>query len=175
LDFLESVFELIDMRSFSNLWYWIALAVVWSSASHYVLGVPFDMIMRARRLGGQAAVDLDDLVRINVGRLLYIGEITGMWVLGFACFVLTGLALLGFVYDTEFAQALFLILFPLFILGLMSVNRARSIVRNVDTPEKLHKTLNSHRFWTQVLGVISIFITAIWGMYQNLNLGALGV
>ncbi|MEM8979139.1 MAG: component of SufBCD complex [Pseudomonadota bacterium] len=174
MDFFESVFELIDMRSFSNLWYWIALAVLWSSASHYVLGVPFDMIMRARRMGEQAASDLDDLVRINVNRLLYLGEITGIWVLGFACFVVTGLFLMGFVYDSEFAQALFLILFPLFILGMMSVTRARQIVDEVKTAEDLHKALNAHRFWTQVLGVISIFITAIWGMYQNLNLGALG-
>ncbi len=43
------IFDLIDMRSFSNLWYWIALAVTWSSTSHWVLGVPFDMVLRARR------------------------------------------------------------------------------------------------------------------------------
>jgi hypothetical protein len=47
------VFEVIDMRSFSNLWYWIALAVLWSSTSHWVLGVPFDMIQRARRRAGR--------------------------------------------------------------------------------------------------------------------------
>ena len=43
---------------------WIVLAVAWSSASHWVLGVPFDMVMRARRQGGQAAADLEDLARI---------------------------------------------------------------------------------------------------------------
>ncbi len=46
--------------SFSNLWYWIALAVMWSSTSHWVLGVPYDMIQRARREGGQAEADLED-------------------------------------------------------------------------------------------------------------------
>ena len=48
---------------------WIALAVVWSSASHWVLGVPFDMVMRARRVGGQAEADLEDIARINVSRI----------------------------------------------------------------------------------------------------------
>ena len=46
--------EIIDLRSFSNLWFWIALAVMWSSTSHWVLGIPHDMIQRAKREGGQA-------------------------------------------------------------------------------------------------------------------------
>ncbi|MEC7258626.1 MAG: component of SufBCD complex, partial [Pseudomonadota bacterium] len=51
MDWYSSIFELIDMRSFSNLWFWIALAVTWSTTSHWVLGVPFDMVNRARRNG----------------------------------------------------------------------------------------------------------------------------
>ena len=68
----ETIFELIDMRSFSNLWYWIALAIMWSTLSHRVLGVPFDMVQRARKYGGQSAQDLDDMVRINVNRLFFV-------------------------------------------------------------------------------------------------------
>ena len=49
LDWYDSVFEVIDLRSFSNLWYWIGLAVFWSSVSHWILGVPYDSIMRAKR------------------------------------------------------------------------------------------------------------------------------
>ncbi len=65
----QTVFEVIDMRSFSNLWYWIALAVLWSTASHFVLGVPFDLAQKAQKLGGERMQDLEDLVRINVNRL----------------------------------------------------------------------------------------------------------
>ena len=85
----QVIFELIDMRSFSNLWYWIALAVLWSSTSHWVVGVPFDMILRARRQGGQPQADLETMVRINVTRLLYIARTSGLWLVGFACFLLT--------------------------------------------------------------------------------------
>ena len=53
MDLHLRIFEVIDMRSFSNLWYWIMLAVIWSSTSHWVLGVPHDMFIRARRQGGQ--------------------------------------------------------------------------------------------------------------------------
>jgi len=83
LDWYQTVFELIDMRSFSNLWYWIALAVVWSTTSHYVLGVPYDMITRAKRSGGEAEADLHDLVRVNVNRLLYIAGAAGLWIQSF--------------------------------------------------------------------------------------------
>ncbi|MEM9756043.1 MAG: component of SufBCD complex, partial [Pseudomonadota bacterium] len=40
LAILERARDVIDLRSFSNLWYWIVLAVFWSSASHWGLGVP---------------------------------------------------------------------------------------------------------------------------------------
>lgn len=79
----DMIFELIDMRSFSNLWYWIILAVAWSSASHWVLGVPYDMVHRARRMGGQAQEDLEAMVRINCNRILYIGNLSGLWLIGF--------------------------------------------------------------------------------------------
>ncbi len=171
MDWTQTVFEVIDMRSFSNLWFWIALAVVWSSASHWVLGVPFDMVGRARRHGGQAQIDLEDMVRINVSRFLYIGRVSGLILLTFVSFLLTGLAILAFWYDVEFAQAVFLILLPMTFVGLLSLNTASLIEAERPTGEALHKRLVRHRFWTQVIGMISIFVTAMFGMYKNLVVG----
>lgn len=174
MDLHQTIFELIDMRSFSNLWFWIALAVMWSTASHWVLGVPYDMIVRARRNGGQAAIDLEDIVRINVNRLLYIGRVSGLWLLGIGCFVLTGLGLLGFVYSVEFAQAVFLLALPISLLGVMSLNTAMLIEAQGLHGDLLHRRLMRHRLYTQMVGVVSIFVTALWGMYQNLSIGVLG-
>ncbi len=174
MDWYQTLFELIDMRSFSNLWFWIVLAVVWSSASHWVLGVPFDLVLRARRQGGQAETDLEDLVRINVNRLLYIGQVSGLWVLGFVCFFLTMLVLLGFVYAFEFAQAVFLLAFPLSIVGALSLSTAKLIRAEDAHGDRLQKRLTRHRIYTQIVGMISIFVTALWGMYQNVALGPLG-
>ncbi len=171
LDLQQSLFELIDTRSFSNMWYWIALAVVWSSAAHYGLGVPYDLVQRAKRKGGQAAVDLEDMVRINCSRMLFIGSISGLWIIGLTCFFLTGLAGLGFVYRLEFAQAVFLIAFPLAIVGGMSLSTARLIVDEGITGDDLFKKLSRHRLYVQIIGMFAIFITAMWGMYQNITLG----
>lgn len=171
----DTVFEVIDMRSFSNLWYWIALAVIWSTASHWVLGVPFDMVLRARRHGGQAETDLEDIVRININRLLYIGQVSGLWMLAFGCAFITGLLMLGFVYGMEFSQAMFFFAFPLSIIGLLNMSTARLISSEGASGELLQKRLRRHRLYTQIIGMSSVLVTSMWGMYQNLAVGPLGV
>lgn len=174
LDWYSAVFELIDMRSFSNLWYWIALAVVWSTTSHWVLGVPYDMVTRAARHGGQAEVDLEDMVRINVNRLLYIAGVSGLWLLGLVSAFITSLGLLGFWYGIEFAQAVFLLIAPMTLIGLLSLNTARLIEAQVLAGAALRKRMTRHRVATQFVGMLSVFVTALWGMYQNMSIGALG-
>ncbi|MGI9390710.1 MAG: component of SufBCD complex [Boseongicola sp.] len=175
MDWYETVFSVIDMRSFSNLWYWIALAILWSSVSHWVLGVPFDMIIRARRQkDGDAMNDLHDLVRVNVRRILYIAETAGSWILLFGSAVFTTFLLLAVFYDIEFAQATLLLAAPMGILGALSVRTSRRIQSDGDQGDALVRRLMKHRFVTQMLGVFAIFVTAMFGMYKNLYVGPLG-
>jgi hypothetical protein len=168
----DNVFELIDMRSFSNLWYWIALAVVWSSASHWVLGVPFDLIARARRQGGEAEADMRTLVGINTRRILYIARVAGLWLLGFVFFALTAMGMLGFGYGIEFAQAIFLIAAPMTLVAALSLRTSRKVA-GLEEAGDLHRLLVRHRFAVQAIGMLSIFVTSMWGMYQNMRIGAL--
>lgn len=174
MNWYDAVFEVIDMRSFSNLWYWIGLAVIWSTVSHWVIGVPYDVVQRARNKGGQAEVDLEDLVRINCNRLLYIGRVSGLWILMFGCAAITALFILGFWYDVEFAQALFLLVLPLSLIGLLSMSTARLITDEGSSGDLLQKRLIRHRIYTQFIGMMSVFVTAMWGMFQNLAVGPLG-
>jgi len=174
VEWYKLVLEMIDMRSFSNLWYWIALAVFWSTASHWVLGVPYDMVYRARRNGGQAEIDLEDMVRITTNRLLYIGRVSGLWILAISCFLLTILALLGFYYWIEFAQAVFLLTFPMALVGSLSLSTARLIVQENSTGEALRKRLIKHRLITQIIGMLAILVTSLFGMFQNMSISGLG-
>ena len=171
MNWTNSLFEVIDMRSFSNLWFWIALAVVWSSVSHWVLGVPFDMIQRARKHGGQAEADLHDMVRINVNRLLYIGSVSGLVLLTSVSFFLTSMGIMAFWYDVEFAQAVFLLGLPMTMVGALSMSTANRIAHEQPQGEALYARLSRHRVITQFIGMISIFVTAMFGMYQNLAVG----
>ena len=167
LDWTQALFDVIDFRSFSSLWYWIVLAVTWSSTSHWVLGVPFDMIMRARKHGGHAMRDLEDLVRINVNRILFVARASGLWAAGIVTFALSALGTLAFWYDIEFTQAVFLLLLPLSLVGLMSLATAARLEAEAPLGDLLVKRLLRHRFWTQAIGVVAIFVTAMYGMYQN--------
>lgn len=169
----ELIFLLIDMRSFSNLWYWIGLAVLWSAASHRVMGVPYDMIARARKHGGQAADDLATLARISADRLLYISRNSGLWVIAFTCFMVTLLGLLAVVYGVEFAQAVLLLLGPMILVVFLSLRTALRFEAEAPVGDVLIRQLLRHRFWVQLIGMLSIFVTAMFGMYQNLAYSAL--
>jgi ABC-type protease/lipase transport system fused ATPase/permease subunit len=167
------IFDLIDLRSFSNLWYWIALAVLWSTTSHWVLGVPFDLVTKARRNGGQAEQDLHDLVGINVRRMLYIASVAGMWLIGIVAFVFTVLLVLGFIYGSEFAQAVFLLVVPMAIVGALSLSTAQQISVQGMEGENLYRKLTRHRIKVQAIGMVSIFVTSLWGMWQNMQVFAI--
>lgn len=169
MDWSQALFQVIDLRSFSSLWYWIAVAVIWSSVSHWVLGVPYDLIQRARRHGGQAQQDFEDLVRINVNRLLHISSAAGLILIGFLFFLLSSLVILGFFYGVELAQAIFLLALPLSFVGAVSLSTARLIAEKRPEGEELFAALFRHRLWTQIIGMIAIFVTAMYGMYQNLD------
>lgn len=168
---LNTAFEVIDMRSFSNLWFWIALAVLWSTAAHWVIGVPFDMVQRAKRGQDQARRDVEALANMHAQRLIHIFDVSGMWVTGFACFGLTTLATLGFVYKLEFAQAVFLLAFPMSIVWALSLHSARSVPGMEITDLLEH--LRWHRVKVQVVGVVSIFTTSMWGMFVNISASVL--
>jgi len=169
LDWSNALFDTIDMRSFSNVWYWIGIVVLWSSLSHWVLGVPFDLIMRAKRKRGEVEQDLIDIVRVNVNRLLGVTRSSGAFLLAFVCFFVSSLALLAFLYGIELAQALLLMVAPVCAVGVLSLRTAHKIESDADDVETLYKMLSSHRLWTQVIGMIAIFVTALYGMFHNVR------
>jgi hypothetical protein len=169
LDWTRTLFDLINFRSFSSIWYWIVLAGMWSSASHRVLGVPFDLVMRARRQGGAAMADLEDLVRIHVDRLLHLARSSGLLLAAVAAFGLTVLVILGFWYGAEMAQAVALLLLPLAVVGGLSLRAAQRVERETPQGEDLIRVLLRQRFLVQAVGMGAILVTALFGMYRNLQ------
>jgi len=158
------------MRSFTSVWYWIVVAVVWSTTAHWTLGVPFDMVTRARRAEtGPAQDDLEMLTRINADRLVHIMDVSGSWVVGLSFFFLSILVILGFWYTIEIAQAVFLITGPMTLVAMLSVRYARHIAAEDPRGHHLRSRLARQRFFNQVIGLVSIFITAFWGMWHNLS------
>ena len=174
MDVYVTIFELIDMRSFTSMWFWIVLAVFWSTMSHYVLGVPYDLIQRAARSGTETLDDVETLARINATRILYFGSNAGLIMTASGAFILSSLALLGFYYRVEFCQALFLLGFPFAVISMMGQRTARIVQTREPTGPALLSRLRKHRFSTQVVGILSIFVTAFWGIFQAMSTSILG-
>ncbi|WP_460273699.1 component of SufBCD complex [Celeribacter sp. ULVN23_4] len=174
MDIYSTIFEVIDTRSFSNLWYWIALAVLWSTASHFVLGVPFDLALKAKRQGGQPMADFEGMVHINTRRLLNIAEVSGLMLTAFTGAIITILGATGFFYGVEFSQAIFCMAFPMVLVALLNIRLAHRIQAVSAEGMQLFGMLRKQRFYVQLIGMLSIFMTAMWGMYQNIVTGPLG-
>ncbi len=174
MDWYASVLEVIDMRSFTSIWYWIVVAVVWSTTAHWTMGVPYDAVSRARKASGSglentAQDDFETLVRVNCNRIIHIMDVSGPWIVGGAFFLLTMLGLLGFWYEIEIAQAIFLIAAPMALVAVLSIRNARLIRARSLIGDTLRSHMGRQRFFNQVIGMVSIFITAFWGMWHNLS------
>ncbi len=171
MDFFDLVTEVIDLRSFSNLWYWIVLAILWSTLSHWVMGIPYHMVQRARRGDEATEADLRALAEINARRILDFSELSGTTMVASSTFVVTSLLVLGWGYRVEFAQALVLLVLPLILVAGLTLRTAR--VLHETAFENLHIRLRNHRFAVQAMGICFIFVTAFWGMYTNVTVSPL--
>ena len=174
VDWYGTIFEVIDMRSFSNLWFWLGLAVMWSTVSHFVVGVPHDLIRRAEREGGIALADAEALAHIYTRRILFIARQGGIFLVAFACFFTTGLVTLAVFYRMEFAQAVLCLFVPLQVISLLTLRICHMIERDGLEGHRLMSRLRRHRTMVQVIGMFSLFFTSMFGMYQNLTLGVFG-
>ncbi|MGB5870782.1 MAG: component of SufBCD complex, partial [Albidovulum sp.] len=70
--------------------------------------------------------------------------------------------------------AVFLLFAPLTIIAALSIRTAHKIKDHGDMGEDLCRKLSRHRIVVQVIGMISIVVTAMWGMLQNFNISPLG-
>ncbi len=172
---IENIFSMINMRSFSSLWFWIVFALYWSAVSRTLVGAPYDMIVQARKGDAQSLEDLHALVAIHVRRRLDFTRRAGHWALGFYTAVMTAVFITAFSYQLEFAQALLLLITPMLIVRLLGLRLAFRIERQNLRGAALCRAILHHRFWVQVLGIVSIFITAVWGMLYVMSRSALGL
>lgn len=173
LNWYATLAALIDLRSFSNLWYWIVVAAFWWRAGRRVLGVPVDLLTRAHALGGAAAQELDAAIDLAVRRILRRARSEGVIHLGLAAFGLALTLILGFGYGLELGQAVAFLALPLAILAGMDIATARAVEFGPQG-EELQRRLFWHRFRVQLMGILFILLTAFWGAWRNVTTATLG-
>lgn len=171
MDVLDLVTEVIDLRSFSTLWYWIVLAILWSGLTQWVLGVPYHIVQRALRGDPDSAREARLLVEINARRILDGARTSGVVMAAAAGFAISTGVVLGWVYRIEFAQALVLLIVPIIGVGALSLRTARRL--RDSGFDGLEAQLRRHRQVVMAFAIVSIFLTAFWGMSVNASFSAL--
>nr|WP_154336529.1 hypothetical protein [Paracoccus sp. S-4012] len=172
----------LDTRSFPSLWYWLALCAVWAITTRSVLGVPVEVVIRARQTAGEAerpeGLLLLDWLSLTLPRWR-IGRGEGAVLVGVTAFVLVALGVLGFGYGLETAQALVLLFTPLGLLLLMRLRLAHRLAAVMGAAEsgglpaaeaaaQAARLMTRHRRIVAALSIMAVAIAAAWGTLWNL-------
>lgn len=88
-------------------------------------------------------------------------------------FVVTALAVIGFYYKVEIAQAVIFILAPFTLVGATTAAYAKRISEADLSGEALIKSLGRLRYLIQLIGVAAVFATAFWGIWHNMTVSVL--
>tara|TARA_B000000460_G_scaffold102768_1_gene72069 strand:+ start:315 stop:890 length:576 start_codon:yes stop_codon:yes gene_type:complete len=176
----DGLISFLDSRSFGSIWFWLALVGMWSATGRNVIGVPVEVLAAARRASvrdaseeGLAAITLLDWLSLTLPRW-QLGRREGAIVSGVTTFLLTSLAILGFGYELEMAQALALLMAPFMALFWMRVRLARRLIPLLqagqagetpiaDVAAGAVRLMNRHRRLVLLLSVVSVAATALWG------------
>lgn len=169
------LFPLLDLQAYSSLWYWVLMLVLWGQSTDRVLGVPWPIIAEARRAGSpEAAAAVAAHLRPllwRVGRGSRRGALVRAAVAGFA---LSLLAILGFGYGLEVAQATLLLVAPLGHVTFLGQRLARRILADDLTGEALLTAMARLHATTTGIAILAIAGTAVWGAAQVLTLPTFG-
>lgn len=169
MDWTEAIARVITLDTFGNVWFWAAVIVSWAVACHWLIGVPFDMLLRARRGGAQEMQDLETLVDINVRRIMWFQQIAGAGSAAFAAFFLAGFGLLAVGYRFELAIGALVLGVPLTGVAILNVLLAHALHERPLKGTDLVSRMLKFRVWTQILAAISLFFTAVFGMAYNIE------
>lgn len=142
------------------------MVVAWSMTAHWTMGVPYDAIRQADRMGGEFAEHCDLQAHLNARRLIYYFDRGGPYFIAFVAFVLSLIGGWGFYQGYELSQAFFLLATPLLFTSVFSVKLAYRIKNEALQGEELRKALRHRRIWNQMIGMVAIVITAAAAVYH---------
>ena len=175
----DNLIGLLGSRSFSTIWFWLVLIGMWSVTGRSVIGIPSEVLARARAAlagddgQGPAVITLLDWLSLILPRW-QLRPREGAAFLGVTSFLMTSLAVLGFVFWLEMAQALTLLLLPFWALFWMRVRLARRLVPLVHAAQEGRAPVSQaagdaaramvwHKRFVTILSMIAVAVTALWG------------
>lgn len=173
----EGILALLDSRSFGSVWFWVILTLAWTMAGRRSLGVPSDVVVAALRMqptgqNAPQALALLDWLSLTLPRW-HLGTREGAVLLGAGAFLFSALAVLGFGYGLEMAQALVLLILPfagLFVLEVRLARRLTDLLARAETGLPVNaagaeaaRLLRGQRRIVLAVSILSVAVTAFYG------------
>jgi len=161
--------ELMNFDSFWSFWFWILHVVTWSMASHFTMGVPYDLVIQANREeaeDGPYQHAAEAMINAQIFRFTAMWRRHALLLTGFSAFLISMLATLGTLGRLEFARALLTILGPLTLLYVLTIRKALKMERWALTGAPLRRAIWRQRFVNQLVGLLAIIMAVILAIYQ---------
>lgn len=179
----QGLLDVLDTRSFSSIWYWLMLTLLWTWVGRGALGIPSDVVAAVRRHARQAGAAEGAQAGASLLLLDWLSLVLPRWritprdgalLLGVVAFGLTLLAGFGFLYGRQTGQALFLLLAPLaLLLGLRLRLAAHldAVLSQAETREiapdaaaiQAARLIGRHMRATLALSVVAVGGATLWG------------
>ncbi|HRO12126.1 hypothetical protein [Amaricoccus sp.] len=147
--------QTLAAASFLSIWYWVLHAVVWTLACYRTLGVPLDMLHRARA-EPEIAGRVDLLAHLAAARIAGLYDLLGVPIAALGGFALATLFVIGFGLGMEAAQAAFALLLPLGVIGYSKLRLALAVRRYRMGGAGLVLALARRRVWHQFIAILAM-------------------
>ncbi|MDF2234572.1 hypothetical protein P2H44_18585 [Albimonas sp. CAU 1670] len=160
-----------DDATFFSVWYWALTAVFWSMASYFTHGVPWDMLRRALREGGEDAYLCDAYARRMILRIDAFAHRWGAATGATVGFLLAMLATLGFLARSELALGLLMLAGPAALMVAAQAAEARRIaprLHEIDV-EPLLAALYRRRAANRLAGMAAVVVSVAVLGYLNVD------
>jgi len=161
--------NILTSNSFDNPWYWLLVAILWVRAIQWTLGIPSD-VMRAAR-SGDALAHSDALALMD----MHIRSVTrdfnqfGMVLVLMTCFVLASFATLGFWNDVTMLQGVFLISFPMVIIGGMDIRLSLRLQKQPVEWADICRIYRRQRRMKFALALLFLMISMLWSLFLQIR------
>jgi len=161
--------DILTSNSFDSPWYWLLVATLWVRAIQWTLGIPND-VMRAAQ-NGDASAHKDALALMD----MHIRSVTrdfnqfGMILVLMTCFVLASFATLGFWNDVTMLQGVFLISFPMVLIGGMDIRLASRLQKQPVDWADLCRIYRKQRWLKFALGLLFLLISMMWALFLQIR------
>jgi len=163
------VFQIFGTASLDSPWYWALCILVWAHVCNRTLGVPHDMVLRAGRLP-EVADRVDALAMIHAERIGAIHDRAGVLAAAAVGFAVAAVGVIGFVGDIEIAKAVFLLIFPLAVVGYSTLRLALGVRTRQSSGMMLRRSLRRRRIWHTAVAIAALMITASLAVMEHPSL-----